>query len=128
MKEQSPLERAARALCRAQNLPEDFTGQGTCGDPSWMFKVKEVRAVLQAIREPSAAMIQASGVSKLEERISSLEMSALAYSYGDDPERQAIADHDNMQSDAYRDALSLVEYDWQAMVDAALDEEIGADI
>lgn len=56
MPEQSPLERAARALCRQQGLPEDYTGPGTCGDPSWMFKVPEARAVLMAIREPTDAM------------------------------------------------------------------------
>lgn len=56
---ETPLERAARALCRAQGLPEDYTGQGTCGDPSWKFKVEQARAVIMAIREPSEAMLAA---------------------------------------------------------------------
>lgn len=52
----SPLERAARALCELDNNPPGATMDGK---PLWMDYLPEVRAVLQAIREPSVAMFQA---------------------------------------------------------------------
>lgn len=49
MKDQSPLERAARALCKFEH------GVEVC----WTQYVPEARAVLMAIREPSYEMIYA---------------------------------------------------------------------
>lgn len=45
----SPLERAARALCRLDGHPENATMDGK---PLWQDYLPEVRAVLEAIREP----------------------------------------------------------------------------
>jgi len=49
----SPLDPAARALCELDNNPPGAT---MGGKPLWMDYLPEVRAVLQAIREPSAKM------------------------------------------------------------------------
>lgn len=49
----SPLERAARALCELDNNPPGAT---MAGKPLWMDYLPEVRAVVEAIREPSMAM------------------------------------------------------------------------
>lgn len=51
----SPLERAARALCSLEGHPQD----------AWRDLVPKVRAVLRAIREPSADM-EASGAEIIE--------------------------------------------------------------
>jgi len=52
----SPLERAARALCRLDGHPENATMEGR---PLWQDYLPEVRAVIQAIRDPSHEMVQA---------------------------------------------------------------------
>ena len=62
----TPLERAARALCKELNLPPDFRSGGDpfAPDPNrvggglknWEAMLPHVRAVLTAIREPSEAM------------------------------------------------------------------------
>lgn len=51
-----PLERAARALCATAGNPEDVKLDGR---PLWQDYLPAVRAVLQAIREPSKAMLVA---------------------------------------------------------------------
>ena len=50
------LERAARALCSLQGLPENTKFEGR---PMWESFLPNARAVLQAIWEPSDAMIAA---------------------------------------------------------------------
>lgn len=52
----SPMELAARALCRLDGLPENATMEGR---PLWENYLPEVRAVLTAIREPSEDMVAA---------------------------------------------------------------------
>lgn len=86
----SPLERAARALCELDNNPPGATMDGK---PLWMGYLPEVRAVLQAIREPSAAMISAAWEHRRE----------------DD-------DHSRLGEEP------LPEDAWPAMIDAALEE------
>lgn len=49
----SPLERAARALCELANNPPGATMDGK---PLWMDYLPEVRAVVEAIGEPSERM------------------------------------------------------------------------
>lgn len=49
----SPLERAARALCELAGNPPGAT---MGGKPLWMDYLPEVRAVVEAIREPSEDM------------------------------------------------------------------------
>lgn len=56
MKSKPPLERAARALCTAQGLPENTKFEGR---PMWESFVPLARAMLEAIREPSDAMVAA---------------------------------------------------------------------
>ncbi|HUD95545.1 hypothetical protein [Sphingobium sp.] len=48
------LERAARALCSLQGLPEKTKVEGR---PMWESFLPSARAVLQAIREPSPEML-----------------------------------------------------------------------
>jgi hypothetical protein len=65
----TPLERAARALCKELNLPPDFRSGGDpfAPDPNrvggglknWEAMLPHVRAVLTAIREPDEAMMSA---------------------------------------------------------------------
>ncbi|WP_260927425.1 hypothetical protein [Novosphingobium sp. 9] len=90
-------ERAARALCLLDSNPPDATMDGK---PLWMDYLPEVRAVLQAIREPDEAMIEAAS------HISAGEISA--------------ADTD------FRDGLdaarAMVVKDWLKMIDAVLGE------
>ena len=52
----TPLERAARALCSLDGNPENATMEGK---PLWQDYLPEARAVVEAIREPSAAMLAA---------------------------------------------------------------------
>lgn len=52
----TPLERAARALCSLDGHPENATMDGK---PLWADYLPEARAVLQAIRAPSEAMLSA---------------------------------------------------------------------
>ncbi|WP_088471892.1 hypothetical protein [Sphingopyxis witflariensis] len=52
----TPLERAARALCRLDGHPENATMDRK---PLWADYLPEARAVLQAIREPSVSMLSA---------------------------------------------------------------------
>lgn len=61
--EQSPLERAARALCSYAGLPENASQNGK---PLWQDFLPEVRITLQALREPSEAMLVA-GEAHLDE-------------------------------------------------------------
>jgi hypothetical protein len=51
----TPLERAARALCSLDGHLENAT---MAGKPLWQDYLPEARAVLQAIREPSDAMVE----------------------------------------------------------------------
>lgn len=53
MSAQSPIERAARALCELEGNPPGATMDGK---PLWRDYVPEVRAVLTAIRDPSVDM------------------------------------------------------------------------
>ena len=50
------MERAARALCRFDEHPEDEEREGR---PLWESYVPQVRAVLEAIHEPSLSMMEA---------------------------------------------------------------------
>lgn len=52
-----PLERAARALCSLQGLPENTKFEGR---PMWESFLPNARVALEAIREPSEAMKGAS--------------------------------------------------------------------
>lgn len=51
-----PLERAARALCSLDGHPENATMDGK---PLWQNYLPEVRAVLEAISEPSEDVLVA---------------------------------------------------------------------
>lgn len=51
----SALERAARALCALDGHPENAKMDGK---PLWQNYLPEAQAVLQAIRDPSEAMIE----------------------------------------------------------------------
>lgn len=52
----TPIERAARALCKLGGHSED----GECdGKPMWRSYLPQVRAVLEALHEPSARMAEA---------------------------------------------------------------------
>lgn len=58
----SPLERAARAVCdRYGHDPDsdDQVGLGEPGDVNWNMYEDDARAVMQALREPSEAMVRA---------------------------------------------------------------------
>lgn len=60
----SPLERAARALAKQHHQPQFDQGNsslhaGQYADRYWRDYVRQARAVLEAIREPSEDMIQA---------------------------------------------------------------------
>lgn len=55
----SPLEKAARALCRVDGHPEDARMEGK---PLWQDYLPEARAVLEAIREPSVDMVYDGGI------------------------------------------------------------------
>jgi hypothetical protein len=52
----TPIERAARALCALDGHPENAKMDGK---RLWQDYLPEVRAVLEAIREPSAKMEEA---------------------------------------------------------------------
>ncbi|WP_397586695.1 hypothetical protein [Sphingobium fuliginis] len=52
----NPLERACRALCE---LEGSIPGATMDGKPLWQDYLPEVRAVIDAIRQPSAAMVRA---------------------------------------------------------------------
>lgn len=54
------MERAARSLCELAANPPGATMEGK---PLWMSYLPEVRAVIEAIREPGGAAIQAGGLS-----------------------------------------------------------------
>lgn len=56
MAEQSPLERAARALSEANGVDPDYIDEGA-DEPYWKCLVEDARAVLMAVREPSEAML-----------------------------------------------------------------------
>lgn len=58
----SPLERAARALCRVDGHPENAMMEGR---PLWQDYLPEARAVVDAIREPSEGMMRAGWTSDL---------------------------------------------------------------
>lgn len=63
----TPLERAARALamryyCGRNGQPPDDPWNVQAVEIAWKAYVKEARAVLQAIREPSAEMIDIGAV------------------------------------------------------------------
>lgn len=94
----TPIERACIAVI--DNLREQGDLMPDCGDPEWAqvdgaFRVEPVvRAVLEAIREPSAGMLESAGE---EERWDG--------KYRSSPENEAAAD-----------AI------WRTMVDTALAE------
>lgn len=50
------MERAARALCRLDGYQEDEERKGR---PLWQSYAPQVRAVLEAIHEPSPSMMEA---------------------------------------------------------------------
>jgi hypothetical protein len=57
---QSPIERAARALCIAENRdPDELFGTSGREYPFWHLRRDAVRAVFAAIREPSDRMVEA---------------------------------------------------------------------
>lgn len=87
----TPLERAARALYRS--APHDFDPNQMGEDATWPDLVDQVRAVFQAIREPSAAMSD-HGQGAILER----------WFHNDGPDVDAS------------------KASWQAMIDAALEE------
>jgi hypothetical protein len=90
----TPLERAARALCELDNNPPGATMDGK---PLWMDYLPEVRAVLQAIREPSKAMTDAGG----------------------EKEYAGEADGEDVNVSAGDYAAGVI---YRAMIDAALEE------
>lgn len=50
------IEKAARSICRIQNESEDDASTGV---PRWTFYLPHVRAVLEALHEPSLPMKEA---------------------------------------------------------------------
>lgn len=56
----SPIERAARALCSLEGHPENIKFEGR---PMWESYLPNARIVISAIREPSAAVLDALQVS-----------------------------------------------------------------
>lgn len=65
MAEQTPLERAARALCRSRGIDPDSNYQPQSGgatlevalpQPAWRQWERNARAAIEAIREPSEEM------------------------------------------------------------------------
>ena len=52
----SLIECAARALCAHEGLPENTTHEGR---PMWMSFIPEARAVVAAMRKPTAEMLAA---------------------------------------------------------------------
>ena len=52
----TPIERAARALCRLDGHPEMATMDGK---PLWQDYLPEARAVIEALHEPSQSMREA---------------------------------------------------------------------
>jgi hypothetical protein len=52
----TPIERAARALCKLDGHPEDGEREGK---PLWQNYVLQIRVVLDAIHEPSLHMTEA---------------------------------------------------------------------
>ena len=98
----TPLERAARALCKIHgidpdelrsDLERDTMGTVVSGQPAWRMFERDCRAVLQAIREPSKAMVGAGA---------------------------ANMDHEGETSSQELQERSRAV--WQAMIDAALEE------
>ena len=62
----TPVERAARALCKCENMdPDDNMGPADDPHPLWWFYIERVEAVLQAIREPDADMRRAATDARL---------------------------------------------------------------
>jgi hypothetical protein len=112
----SPLERAARALCELDNNPPGATMDGK---PLWMDYLPEVRAVVEAIRQPSEEMVAASGIPTLRKRIDELENSALMARFNGIG-REA----DGETADVLRGVLAEVEGDWTAMLDALLSAKL----
>ena len=55
----TPFERACRALCRLEGLPENTIFEGK---PMWMSYTEEVRAVLKALEEVSPMQVAAVSV------------------------------------------------------------------
>lgn len=45
----TPLEKAARALCRANNLPENIKFEGR---PMWESFIGQAKAVIEALEKP----------------------------------------------------------------------------
>lgn len=88
----APLERAARAICTAQDLPENTMFEGR---PMWESFLPAARVALEAVKEPSEAMHNAAQISK-----------ALIWST---PPREGL---DGVDWDLA----------WRAMIDAALSE------
>ncbi|MEJ5979495.1 hypothetical protein WG901_22770 [Novosphingobium sp. PS1R-30] len=55
----TPLELAARSLCNNEGHDPDRVGLSNNGDHYWTTYVGKARAVLEALREPSEAMLEA---------------------------------------------------------------------
>jgi hypothetical protein len=53
-----PFERAARALCALEGVPEDSEHEGA---PIWQSYASKVAAVMAAVHEPSENMKEAGG-------------------------------------------------------------------
>lgn len=95
-KEMTPLERAAMALCEARGQSLDavsisFPDQTT--EVAIDAAMRDVRAVLQAIREPTEAMVAATRIRDDEYYFATQEFA-----------NEFVVEH------------------WQAMIDAALEE------
>ena len=60
----SPIERAARALCKLDGHPENTAFEGA---PMWRSYLPQVRSVLQAIREPSDHMCLLPTIGRLDD-------------------------------------------------------------
>lgn len=52
----TPIERAARALCQLDGNPDDGERDGK---PLWLSYLPQIRAVIEAIHEPSLRMTEA---------------------------------------------------------------------
>ncbi len=92
----TPLERAARALYK--QIGSDFDPFNEGEDAKWPEFIDEARAVIEAIREPSEAMMPAQGV-------------FAGFTH----------DADDLEDNRYVDA-DEARYTWHSMIDALLAE------
>jgi hypothetical protein len=92
----TPLEKAARALAKVQSGTDEWDAYDQAFQETL---IEAVRAVLQAIREPSEVMVEAGAV---------------------DVYSQTYADH--MESEVREDDRRIAQNVWCEMIDAALTE------